>query len=544
MMVEEGMWAVGRTSTTIFDLLPIKGTLDQHSAAAAMSTTGPKTPARSGVLDSFRKWLEANDVHFHPALFFAHDATCGTSLFTRDALPAGSCAIDLPSRLPITSDFSSSAILEMIGITDPEEQRQARKRVEESLAVQPSDWTILHLVWVRHLLDLGIVQVTDEGEVCYGAVSFPAALPGGPQPGSSRQGALPRLLWHAPYIQAIPYPDIALTPLHFTAAELNLLRGTSLYGATLLRRQRGDSLVAELSSWLHLNARDEADKACLSALSALSTSSVGPSTLQQLWRWADTSFGSRSFPPRLVGVAEEDEADFGVILIPGLDSFNHQRGRPVTWKHDDGGNGSAIVVPEGRTKLILDSPTAAGEQVFNNYGAKSSEELLGSYGFVLSEPAARQDDALGLVVSSGPQDTEASAQRHWWRYSDDQGPPPALIADIQTRLRQQEPGKEAPAELSELEQIEEDGEVFEALEEMLRARLARFLQGPQQAAAALDNDLSRPSDADGGQVRARVVDMIKVYRDGQEAILTQAIAWCGRALEDLEARWDQLGGDD
>jgi hypothetical protein len=34
-----------------------------------------------------------------------------------------------------------------------------------------------------------------------------------------------------PYIDTLPEPASLLTPLHFTSAELNLLKGTNMYGA-------------------------------------------------------------------------------------------------------------------------------------------------------------------------------------------------------------------------------------------------------------------------------------------------------------------------
>jgi hypothetical protein len=42
---------------------------------------------------------------------------------------------------------------------------------------------------------------------------------------------------HQPYINTLPPPNELLTPLHFSAAELELLKGTNLYHATLDRRR-------------------------------------------------------------------------------------------------------------------------------------------------------------------------------------------------------------------------------------------------------------------------------------------------------------------
>ena len=52
--------------------------------------------------------------------------------------------------------------------------------------------------------------------------------------------------------------------------------------------------------------------------------------------------------------------------------LNHKRNQKIDWLMSD--NGVAFVSRE---------PISAGSQVFNNYGAKGNENLLGSYGFVL-----------------------------------------------------------------------------------------------------------------------------------------------------------------
>ncbi|KAE8180017.1 hypothetical protein CF328_g9294, partial [Tilletia controversa] len=284
----------------------------------------------------FQKWLEKHDVRFHPALYFARDATCGMSVFTREDLPTGACAIDLPADLPITSAFSRAAIMDLF------------------------------------------VEVSDDGEVKVSSRTAERVDEGRQREQSLADGgasALARLTRHAPYIQAIPYPQIALTPLHFNATELNLLRGTSLHGATLERRLRGEQMVSYLFAWLARHATDTQHGSMGAILADATSNEDGSEEIKRLWRWADTSFGSRSFPPRIIGLSDEKgEAAFGAVLIPGLDSF-HQRGRPVTWKYDPPEQDTT-----GRTKLILDSSTSANSQVFNNYGAKSVEELFGSYG--------------------------------------------------------------------------------------------------------------------------------------------------------------------
>lgn len=42
----------------------------------------------------------------------------------------------------------------------------------------------------------------------------------------------PHKLAHWPYLDTLPAPEKLLTPLHFTSAELEVFKGTNLYGAT------------------------------------------------------------------------------------------------------------------------------------------------------------------------------------------------------------------------------------------------------------------------------------------------------------------------
>ncbi|KAK0548022.1 hypothetical protein OC846_003145 [Tilletia horrida] len=473
-------------------------------------------------IESLQKWLEKRDVRLPAGLYFGSDATCGTSIFTKDTLPAGTCAIDLPSDLPITSTFSYDAICDSVGIS-PDQRQQEKEIVDATFAqagveLVPADWVVLHLLLVRLLLDEGLVHVTSDGDAKMGLKGERTSI----------RPHMLRLIEHAPYINAIPYPEIALTPLHFNDAELRMLRGTSLFGATVQRRSRGEKVVDTFSKWLAHH--------CLESLSSditeerfLSASLfAGTGRLQRLWRWADTSFGSRSFPSRILGIDDEANPSFGAVLVPGLDSFNHQRGRRVTWQFDRSSHSSNA----GRTRLILDTPTEAGTQVFNNYGAKSTEELLGSYGFVLKESVAKQDDALGLLISAKGDVPASGSSLHWWKHGADQGPPPALIDEIRNLLRSGDAQKPRQGESSELDQIEEDGEVYAALEDMLHAKLQAFCEGPGLPADEF-------SDSQGS-VRPAVSDMVAVYRKGQEEILEQAIRWTESKLQELEQQWSQL----
>ena len=185
-----------------------------------------------------------------------------------------------------------------------------------------------------------------------------------------------------PYLRAIPARHT--DPLSWSRAELALLRGSNLLPAARLRR-------AEL--------RAEYD-AAVPRLCAAHPKRYRPSVLS--WReflWAHSSFISRAFPlqpdasgqlrltggittpDELLGAAAPEEAEAQGAgakrqrcLLPLLDMLNHRYAAPIIWQSGEGAVGFAA-----------GADVAAGDEVFNNYGPKSNEELLLSYGFILDD---------------------------------------------------------------------------------------------------------------------------------------------------------------
>lgn len=102
------------------------------------------------------------------------------------------------------------------------------------------------------------------------------------------------------------------------------------------------------------------------------------------YAWACGIFMSRAFPARVV-YDDEESKDLS-MLVPVVDSLNHQPGTPVLW---DGKNGA------GFTFSVCHS-VEPGAQVFNNYGAKTNEELLFGYGFCIE--AAEPFDTVTLKM--------------------------------------------------------------------------------------------------------------------------------------------------
>lgn len=191
---------------------------------------------------------------------------------------------------------------------------------------------------------------------------------------------------------------------------------------------------------------------------------------------------SRSFPGRIYGKSNDP------VLIPGLDSINHSRGFPVTWSHQD----NAVV-------LTLHKAVQKNTQVMNNYGAKSNEELILSYGFV---EQGGPDDVLVLRLRDG--DT------HYWHYSDVRAPT-ALVHALSTKIATE--SDEAP--------LEREARIYELLEEFLieKRRVFRYSQ--------------REFEYNEAYSRPHIAGMIHEYRQGQSNLLNHAIQAIRTRLEEL-----------
>lgn len=100
--------------------------------------------------------------------------------------------------------------------------------------------------------------------------------------------------------------------------------------------------------------------------------------------WASIILKSRSFPTYLLKEYVESPSwhikQNEAMLLPVLDLLNHNYAARVTWAVDRSKNKAYF-------DFTSDSVTK-GEQLFNNYGMKSNEELLLGYGFCLKDNPA------------------------------------------------------------------------------------------------------------------------------------------------------------
>ncbi|ODV92456.1 hypothetical protein CANCADRAFT_87007 [Tortispora caseinolytica NRRL Y-17796] len=141
------------------------------------------------------------------------------------------------------------------------------------------------------------------------------------------------------------------TPMYYSETELAWLKGTTIY----------NSVPDYLQMW-----KDEYER-----MLPLVPEEYKDDYTFDLFKWVCTVFTSRAFPSRLV-FEERDHSESYPVLLPLLDIFNHAEKIRITWKCLPG---SICLVPE--------SDIPEDKEIFNNYGAKSNEEFLMGYGFVI-----------------------------------------------------------------------------------------------------------------------------------------------------------------
>lgn len=299
---------------------------------------------------------------------------------------------------------------------------------------------------------------------------------------------IPKLGMHVPYVRL--FPDDVLTPLHFSESELELLEGTTLYHGALQRREMTLISAQRTKTWLDALPPT-------ANVNALRTS-IGSLDWNLTWIWAENAYASRSFPPQVAGWPADDEP----VLIPGFDALNHRRGEPVTWSYNE----------PGESVFLFRRSYAKGEQVFNNYGAKTNEELCGSYGFV--EPDGLDDV---LVLALRRSENEAPRVFYWPRTEPE--PPTILLQAL---------GKHEKAfGLNRADQLLSEVQAIESLEKMLRQRRNTFRRVQYEVDDAI------PCTNGLVQVRSDVLDMIRTYRAAQADMLDKGLAWVETKLDQV-----------
>ncbi|KAI9101939.1 hypothetical protein DFS34DRAFT_437262 [Phlyctochytrium arcticum] len=171
----------------------------------------------------------------------------------------------------------------------------------------------------------------------------------------------------SPYLNVLPKSyDL---PIWWSDDELKLLSGTNLLHTVSERRkvlERGFSLLQDVCANLFPSG----------------------SLTWTNFLWAYSAISSRAFPKTkaivssthlqhdaALELAEIAEGKTVLCMYPILDMLNHRRAQPIEWRIDST-KGVAFV-----SQVAIENYS----ELFNNYGAKGNENLLGNYGFVLEE---------------------------------------------------------------------------------------------------------------------------------------------------------------
>ncbi|SGY16550.1 BQ5605_C012g06905 [Microbotryum silenes-dioicae] len=419
------------------------------------------------------QWLQQNGGQFHPNLIFKSDEF-GTSVYATSNLGPGTSTVTCPFSLAIT----------------PASCRTALSSFLSSPALTDHQATCLYLV--LHRID-------------------PTTIPPAVE------------LRHQVYVDTLP--TAFDTPLWWTKAQVELLRGTNLKGAVVDRSK----------SW----------KAEWSSLVELLPESFKPQVTWPLYLWASSIVSSRSFPSSLITGPTTPDPD--PVLFPGVDTLNHAYATPITWSSD-------VKHPTHPSlSLILESQVAEDEQVFNTYGPKANEEWLLGYGFV---PEENPSDLLVLALSKPPSSSssdtiptttlsttlEMLGLNEVWRHS---VPRSGVIPkDLLDQIRWLIAGTWPSSEIGEmrLEEMSEGGrdvflgyeveyEAIDSLGSMICSKIEKVMTFEDDEEIVLEN------------VKEERREMARRYRRGQLEILQAVDAHLEMLMDKLEERAHKEGYD-
>ncbi|KAJ7087399.1 SET domain protein [Mycena crocata] len=291
-------------------------------------------------LQELKDWLELNGGYFHPHVHLQKVAS-GFSVVASQNLPSDSSVVSCPFTLVITKDVALQALSAHLGSTDT--------AMFDPPLVAWSERQLISTYLCFHLMSIGDDKSRTD------------------------------LLAHLPYVKSLPSRGKLRTSLHFTPFELEQLKGSNLYGATLDRTRDWKAEWAQ----------------CLAAVASVNTA-WGDQFTWELFLTAATHLSSRAFSSTLLSRTPSLTSPSvpEPILLPGVDSLNHARAEPVSWVQSYIGSGP-VGGPGSSISLTLHNATPAGSELFNNYGVKPNSELILGYGFSLPN---NPDDTIVLKI--------------------------------------------------------------------------------------------------------------------------------------------------
>ncbi|KAF9528010.1 SET domain-containing protein [Crepidotus variabilis] len=274
---------------------------------------------------ALKDWLSKNGGTFHSSAIFSQDNS-GYRVVALNDISADAQIVVCPIDLVITPELSKCAVLSALGTRET--------------SATFNLWS--ERQWIATYLAFHWIFGEDER------------------------------LNHSPYLKTLPSSEQLCTPLHFTASELDLFKGSNIFGATEDRRR----------DW-----KDEWNF-CRSAISVVNPDVAAKYTWDH-YLTAATYISSRAFPSSILSSTPtlvHDPSTYPV-LIPAVDSLNHASRQPVSWLVT---TDLASVNPQTQSlqehrprKIVLVHHPAVsqGQELFNNYGPKPNAELILGYGF-------------------------------------------------------------------------------------------------------------------------------------------------------------------
>ena len=214
--------------------------------------------------------------------------------------------------------------------------------------------------------------------------------------------------WWAPYIKTLPDTQY-INSLQFDSQHDQLwLEGTNLKSA----------FIAQTTKWQEMYTSGLRDLKILNWQPALDGRYSW-----ELFRWAATIFGSRSFTSEVLTDTEpadqvrmegrngvhKSEHEFlkplfverFAVLLPLLDILNHKPVAQVEWQARCSFVGMQVL-----------SSFSSGEELCNNYGPRDNEGLLLSYGFTIQD---NPFDHVSIALKPPPAGSPLATARKEWK---------------------------------------------------------------------------------------------------------------------------------
>ncbi|KAG9681534.1 SET domain-containing protein, partial [Aureobasidium melanogenum] len=276
-------------------------------------------------MDAFGKWFRENGGYLHPSVQFAQDAEHGSHFRATASIEPSTHILTVPHNLALSN------LNAQVDDDFPVFRTHAQKFTVQSLG-----FFYLMAQWLNK----------------------------------------DKSFWK-PYLDILPSPEQGFeTPMFYGEDDRQWLEGTDLHASVLGREAAWKKYWEDGLQVMQSASMDVTDytwelfrwAATVYSTRSFNGSTVTPKDGQSWTAYKHTSSGTQTV---LLNQNDypEDWKTFSV-LFPGMDTGNHNPNARVDWAYD----------PDSFS-LTISEAVQSGSQIYNNYGPKSSEELLMGYGF-------------------------------------------------------------------------------------------------------------------------------------------------------------------